>query len=48
MNTGIKTHNNGHIESSFRYNNESFNFELWAKEVRPQLVAALQKRSTKK
>lgn len=28
-------------------NNDSFNFDLWAKAVRPQLLAALQKRTTK-
>jgi len=26
-------------------NNDSFNFDLWVKEVRPQLIAALQKRA---
>lgn len=32
--------------NSIKYN--SFNFELWAALVRPQLIAALQKRSEEK
>jgi hypothetical protein len=33
------------IEGSGRGSNGSFNFELWAADVRPKLIAALQKRS---
>lgn len=33
------------VEGSGRGSNGSFNFELWAADVRPKLIAALQKRS---
>ena len=38
------------IKTPVSGNNDSFNFELWARAVRPQLLAALQKkpRSSKK
>ncbi len=48
MNSNIqKQRNNESIDTSVSYNNNSFNFELWAKEVRPHLVAALQRRAAK-
>ena len=30
-----------------RENKNNFNFDLWAKEVKPQLIAALKKRAEK-
>lgn len=33
------------VERAVRDNNDGFNFELWAAEVRPKLIAAIQKRS---
>ena len=35
------------IKTPVSGNNDSFNFELWARAVRPQLLAALQKKATK-
>ena len=35
------------IKTPVSGNNDSFNFELWARAVRPQLLAALQKKTTK-
>jgi len=35
------------IEPSASCNRDSFNFEVWASLVKPQLLAALQKRATK-
>jgi hypothetical protein len=34
------------IETPVNGDNNSFNFELWARAVKPQLLAALQKRTT--
>lgn len=36
------------VEESLSNNNDSFNFDVWAAEVRPQLYAALQKRAAKR
>ena len=33
------------VETAVTYSSDSFNFELWTKEVRPQLIAALQRRA---
>lgn len=33
------------VEAPVSADNDSFNFELWASKVRPQLIAALQKRT---
>lgn len=35
------------VKGAVSANNDSFDFELWAREVRPLLLAALQKRATK-
>lgn len=43
MNTGVKKF----VKASASDNNDSFNFELWAKEVKPLLLAALKKRAEK-
>jgi hypothetical protein len=35
------------VETPVSGNKDSFNFEVWASLVKPQLIAALQKRATK-
>lgn len=43
MKSDVKKESNKAPESATGHNPE-FNFDLWAKQVRPQLLAALQKR----
>ncbi|MEO8893537.1 MAG: hypothetical protein ABI417_18780 [Coleofasciculaceae cyanobacterium] len=46
MNTQLKTHQTPHLESKIEVGeqNEYFNFELWASEVRRQMIESLQKK----
>jgi hypothetical protein len=46
MNTQLKTHQTPHLESKTEVGeqNEYFNFELWASEVRRQMIESLQKK----
>jgi|GEM_PF-6675113 len=41
MNIGVKKS----VKASASDNDDSFNFETWAREVKPQLLAALKKRA---
>ncbi len=34
------------VETAVTYNSDSFNFERWVREVRPQLMAALRRRGS--
>lgn len=46
----MKTHvdkNQGKSPEQLNSNTADFNFELWAKQVRPQLLASVQKRGTR-
>ena len=43
MKTRIETKQE-HLTDSIAINQADFNFELWAKQVRPQLLASVQKR----
>jgi hypothetical protein len=37
----------GQVSDSLNKNGTDFNFELWAQQVRPQLLASLQKRGVR-
>ena len=43
MNTAVQKS----VKASASDNNDSFNFERWAREVKPQMLAALKKRAEK-
>lgn len=45
MNTEVKERSQDKLVESSTISNDNFNFERWAKEVRTQLVAAIQRRS---
>lgn len=46
MKAGIE-HNNDKAANAIGANQADFNFELWVKQVRPQLLASVQKRGVK-
>lgn len=43
----MKTEVKKSVQTRVGDNNDTFNFEIWVREVKPQLLAALKKRSEK-